>query len=86
MAYRLRGRDGVRDLDLGCALRDPSLVLRSLRVGVVVGTILNGINQGAALLDPQVDLVLWKLALTYVVPYAVATYGTLANARLGEGG
>ena len=47
---------------------------RSLLVAVVVGTILNLINQGDALFGAT--SVNWlKIVLTYVVPYGVSTYG-----------
>ena len=50
---------------------------RSLLVSLVVGTILNLINQGDVLfLGAELDLV--KLALTYLVPYCVATYGAVS--------
>ncbi len=50
---------------------------RSLWVAVIVGTILNLINQGDRLLSGQpFDLV--KLALTYLVPYLVASYGAVS--------
>jgi hypothetical protein len=50
---------------------------RSLLVGLVVGTILNLINQGDALVaGRRPDLL--KLALTYLVPYCVATYGAVS--------
>jgi len=50
---------------------------RSLLVALIVGTILNLINQGDALfagtaLDPV------KLLLTYMVPYCVSTYGAVS--------
>src|SRR5260370_1187973 len=46
---------------------------RSLGVALVVGTILNLINQGDTLISGQrPDLA--KLVLTYVVPYVVSTY------------
>ena len=50
---------------------------RSLRVALFVGTILNLINQGDALLgDGHIS---WgKLMLTFTVPYCVATYGAVA--------
>lgn len=49
---------------------------RALSVAIVVGTILNLINQGDALfqggsLDPI------KAFLTYLVPYCVSTYGAV---------
>ncbi|SMF84022.1 hypothetical protein SAMN06265365_1662 [Tistlia consotensis] len=50
---------------------------RSAIVALVVGTILNLINQGDALLaGGDIDLV--KVALTFLVPYGVATYGAVA--------
>lgn len=55
---------------------------RSITVAVVVGTILNGINQGDALLGGE-PLVVWKLLLTYFVPFAVASYGSYAAYRSG---
>lgn len=50
---------------------------RSLWVAVVVGTLLNLINQGDRLPAGQ-SLDLLKLALTYVVPYFVSTYGAVS--------
>ena len=50
---------------------------RSLFVALVVGTILNLINQGDALFGEAA--VNWtKAVLTYFVPYAVATYGAVS--------
>jgi hypothetical protein len=57
-------------------------VRRSLAVALVVGSILNAINQGDALLGGQ-PVVLWKLLLTYFVPFAVASYGSYAAYRTG---
>lgn len=51
--------------------------LRSLWVAVVVGTILNLINQGDVLLS-GLRLDFTKLALTYIVPYFVSTYGAVS--------
>jgi hypothetical protein len=50
---------------------------RSIWVAVVVGTILNLINQGDALLSGQ-RLDFAKLTLTYLVPYFVSTYGAVS--------
>ena len=46
-------------------------------VALVVGVILNGINQGDVLLGGgKID---WaKMALTFLVPYFVATYGAVS--------
>ena len=55
----------------------PDIIKRSLMVSAVVGTVLNFINQGDALLDLQ-SLDLSKCILTYLVPFCVATYGAVA--------
>ena len=52
-------------------------VRRSLVVAFVVGTALNAINQGSELLHGD-RLIIWKFLLTYVVPFAVASYGCYA--------
>ncbi|MET0340949.1 MAG: nitrate/nitrite transporter NrtS [Polyangiales bacterium] len=49
------------------------VVRLALRTSLVVGTLLNVINQGDAMLG-QAPLDLAKLLLTYCVPYCVATY------------
>jgi hypothetical protein len=50
---------------------------RSLYVAVIVGTILNLINQGDAIWGAEP--VNWlKVILTYFVPYAVCTYGAVS--------
>lgn len=50
---------------------------RSLAVALVVGSLLNLINQYDALFG-QIPVNWFKLALTYCVPYAVSTYGAVA--------
>lgn len=50
---------------------------RSGCVALVVGTMLNLINQGDAVLGAA--SINWtKIALTYLVPYIVSTYGTVS--------
>ncbi|MBX6329106.1 MAG: nitrate/nitrite transporter NrtS [Pseudolabrys sp.] len=51
--------------------------IRSLWVAIVVGTVLNLINQGDALLG-MMPLNWTKILLTYFVPYAVSTYGAVS--------
>jgi hypothetical protein len=62
-----------RSAALRAVLRPP-IVTRSLWVAVIVGSVLNLINQGdrlAAGATPD-----WaKVALTFVVPFLVASYG-----------
>jgi len=49
---------------------------RSLYVALVVGTILNVINQGDLLVSAEP--INWlKLSLTYCVPFCVSTYGAV---------
>jgi hypothetical protein len=53
--------------------------LRSGCVALIVGTILNLINQGDAIFGAMT--INWtKIVLTYVVPYAVSTYGAVSYA------
>ena len=59
-----------------CALSE-GVPRRSLWVALVVGTILNLINQGDALVAGR-PLDLFKLALTYLVPYFVCSYGAVS--------
>ena len=55
----------------------PGVPRRSLMAALVVGTILNLINQGDALLG-MAPINWLKLVLTYCVPYAVCTYGAVS--------
>ena len=50
---------------------------RSLFAALLVGTVLNLINQGDALLG-AVPINWFKIILTYCVPYAVSTYGAVS--------
>jgi hypothetical protein len=58
------------------------ICLRSLKVSAIVGTILVAINQGDLILSGQLDAsAVWKIPLTYLVPYCVATYGGVSAIR-----
>ena len=57
-------------------------VRRSLMVALIIGTLLNAINQGPEILSGHWPI-LWKLVLTYFVPFAVASYGSYAAFRGG---
>jgi hypothetical protein len=50
---------------------------RSFAVAALVGTLLNLINQGDALLVGE-SLDWLKIVLTFLVPYCVATYGAVS--------
>ncbi|MBV1917016.1 MAG: nitrate/nitrite transporter NrtS [Sphingomonadaceae bacterium] len=53
---------------------------RSLLVGLIVGTALNAINQGPEIWRGE-DVVIWKLAMTYCVPFLVSSYGAWSALR-----
>ena len=51
------------------------VVMRGLKVGLIVGTILTAINHGDAMLNGALlPSATWKILLTYLVPYCVSTY------------
>jgi hypothetical protein len=69
---------------LRCAVRHRPIVRKATQTALVVGTILTLINQGDALLARHATLtLLWKILLTYSVPYMVSTYGALSISRRG---
>lgn len=54
------------------------IAISSLKIALVVGTLLNLINQGGALLNG--DKISWfHLVLNYLVPYCVASYSAATN-------
>lgn len=60
----------------------PPIVRRSLRVALVVGTVLTLINQGDRVLALDIDApAMARIALTYLVPYAVSTWAAVAALR-----
>jgi hypothetical protein len=64
-------------------VRYPPLLRRSLVIAAIVGTVLLAINQGDVLLAGRWDGALtWKVPLTYLVPFVVATWGALVNSRV----
>lgn len=58
--------------------REPAVTCRSLRVAAVVGSLLVAINYGDRALAGALGPTDWlKMALTYLVPYGVATYAAV---------
>ncbi len=55
-------------------------LLRALKVSALVGTILILINQGDLLVAGSAPP-LWKILLTYTVPYAVSSWSSVAALR-----
>jgi hypothetical protein len=59
------------------------VVRRSLLAALLVGTTVNGINQGPEILAGH-SPVLWKLAFTYFVPFLVVSYGSFSAFRSAD--
>lgn len=57
------------------ALRHPITTRRAVKVAIIVGSILIAINQGDLLLQGILPSI-WKLILTYMVPYCVSSYSS----------
>ncbi|MCL6741099.1 hypothetical protein LZ518_08145 [Sphingomonas sp. RB56-2] len=56
------------------------MIKRSLLMALLVGTVVNGINQGPEILQGRWP-VIWKLVLTYIIPFLVVSYGSYAALR-----
>lgn len=76
MPFRLYRSDDDK-ITFAQALWLPVTVKRALRVSLIVGTILIAINQGDHLLSANWPPV-WKIILTFIVPYSVSSYSTAA--------
>ncbi len=55
----------------------PKVFIRALKVSAIVGTILILINQGDIILAGTIPPI-WKILLTYAVPYSVSSYSSAA--------
>ena len=65
-----------------CAYRHWPMLRRSILTAVVVGTIITALNQGNVIVAGNwVNELFWKIPLSYMVPFSVATYIALSNAR-----
>src|SRR5262249_6972258 len=72
----LGSANSIWKLACRCAISD-GVPRQSLYVALIVGTMLNLINQGDALLG-MASINWLKLILTYCVPYVVCTYGAVS--------
>ncbi len=54
------------------------IAVNAIRVSLTVGTVLNAINQGAAIIHWS-GISWWHVALNYVTPYCVATWSATKN-------
>ncbi len=69
--------NNAHQVSFAALLLRPVTYRRALKVGAVVGTILIAINHGDLLFAGQYPPI-WKLILTYLVPYCVSSYSTAA--------
>ncbi|NRA60448.1 MAG: nitrate/nitrite transporter NrtS [Psychrobium sp.] len=59
---------------------EPRLLRRSLTVSAIVGTILMIINHGDVIFLGHISMLhVFKIALTYLVPFMVSTYSGVAS-------
>lgn len=59
---------------------------RTLRIALVVGTILSAVNQGGVLLGGQASGMTWlRVAANYVIPFCVSNAGVLSATRAPAG-
>ncbi|HEU4758845.1 MAG TPA: nitrate/nitrite transporter NrtS [Dehalococcoidia bacterium] len=86
-AYEVRAQDGKAARCLRCALMHTPMLLRSLIIALIVGTVLTAINQGNVILGGHFPSALaWKVPLTYCVPFCVATTGAILSQRSAVSG
>ena len=58
------------------------IVSRAVKTGIVVGSVLTLINYGDVLVVGQFSSAMaWKIPMTYLVPYCVATYASVAATK-----
>jgi len=62
--------------------RERVCVVRSLKVALVVGTVLAFLNHYDSILSGMLNAtVFFQIVITYAVPYSVATFGSAMQAR-----
>ncbi len=74
------GRAAVPEMGFWEAFLDRGIIVRALRVSAVIGTLLIAINQGDLILL-GIWPPLWKVLLTYGVPFGVASYSATQHKR-----
>lgn len=85
-AFEFRAPGGPAVKCLGCALLHRPMLKRSVAIAALIGTVLVAINQGDVLLRGAWSVtLLWKVPLTYAVPFVVATWSALVNNHVRPG-
>lgn len=69
-------------------ISDSHTIYQSTKIAIVVGTVLNIINQGDFIFNMMFENInFFKLGLTYLVPFCVSTYTAIAiniKLKIGE--
>ncbi|GAC1325178.1 MAG: hypothetical protein NVSMB25_23390 [Thermoleophilaceae bacterium] len=77
--------DTTRRTTLADALaycRRPAHIRRTLRVALVVGLLLNGVNEATPIANGQLGALTWiRVALNFIVPFVVSNIGLLSGRR-----
>ncbi len=82
MNFVVKSSDGEVLRCLKCALGYIPMLKRSAAVALVVGFVQVAVNQGDLIIGGDASSALmWKIPLTGLIPFAVATFGALTNAR-----
>ncbi len=83
LSFQFPAPEGAALKCLRCSLLHGPMLRRSVTIAAVVGTVLALINHGDALWRGEwTATTSLKIALTYCVPFAVATASALANSRV----
>ncbi|MFN3915827.1 MAG: nitrate/nitrite transporter NrtS [Aquabacterium sp.] len=62
----------------------PHIMRNAVKVALVVGTVLNAVNQGAHVWRGE-PISWWQVAMNYLVPYCVSTYSAVKNEMKHKG-
>ena len=82
MNFVVKSSSGDMLTCLRCALGNVPMLRRSAAIALVVGFVQVAVNQGDIIIEGDASSALtWKIPLTWLIPFAVATFGALTNAR-----
>lgn len=77
-----RSNSGMINRSVFSYATEPACVYRSAKVALIIGTVLAVINHYDAILNGTwTGTVLLQIVLSYFVPYIVATYGSVMQAK-----
>lgn len=80
------GASGARPLTVLALMFNRRIAGSALRVAIVVGAVLNMINNGQQLWEHH-PVGFWQVAMNFVVPFCVSSYSAARNeAQRGKGG